>query len=118
MTTITDGTTTVTPLTVDGYGSTRNTQNLIHPILGSGTADVTLQPALARSGTLTLIAATLADAHALETIHSGTAVLTLADTEYPALDMNYVAFGSIDLELDDETRNAWTVTVGYQEVNV
>lgn len=115
-TTITRGTTTVTPTLVLGYKSIRRAKNLIHVIIGRPDPDVTLKPAGLRTGKLELFCLDLAAALAVEALHAGEGVCELEDTDLPALNMLYVASGEIELELDPETRARWVVRVDYQEV--
>ena len=115
-TTVSDGTTTLTPLLVDGYSAAREARNLLHAIIDTEWHSVTLRPAHPRSGTLRLACETLADALAMDELHAQPAILTLADTTLPGLNMQYVANGSITVELDDDTRKHWWVEVDFQEV--
>jgi len=114
--TITQGASSVSPSLVLGYKSTRQAGNLIHPIIQRTDPDVTLAPAGLRTGTLELFCLDLAQALEVETLHAGAGVCQLEDTDLPALNMLYVAAGAIGLELDDETRLRWVVSVDYQEV--
>lgn len=116
MTTISDGTTTITPLLVTGYESTRQSRNVIHDIIGREDPEVTLRVAGLRTGTLEMLVSTLANALALEALHTPGVVMTLADVDLPGLNMDYVTSGDIGVQLDDETRDRWLVTVDYQEV--
>ena len=115
-TTITRGVDSVSPALVLGYKSARTAKNLIHPIIGRPDPDVTLAAAGLRTGTLELFCLDLAQALAVEALHAGEGVCQLEDTDLPALNMFYVASGEIGLELDEETRLRWVVSVEYQEV--
>ncbi|WNM25245.1 hypothetical protein [Demequina capsici] len=115
-TTVTDGVTTLTPILVTGWSSTRLARNVLHDIVGTEWPEVTLRPAAPRSGTLQLLCATLADGVAMEAFHAQAKVLTLADPESAPLGMNYVASGRIDLDIDEDTRDKWIVSVEFKEV--
>ena len=117
-TTITSGGVTRTPLQVLGYRSERTSGNILHPVLGSTSQDVTLRAAGLRSGTLELLALTMADALNLEALHLNAATVTLADTDIPSGGFTYVASGRIAVELEDETRSLWTVSIEFQEITV
>lgn len=117
MTTITLGATVITPQLVDGYTSERTTGNIIHPAADNpAEVDVTFRPASLRTGTLRMLFLTLGDALTAEVLHAGVGVFALADTDLPGLNMAYVPNGDIVTELDDETRQLWTVSVDFQEV--
>jgi hypothetical protein len=116
MTTLSDGVTTVTPILVDGYTSTRESGNVVHTIIASASPEVTLRAARLRTGTLVLLFATQAEALAAEALHALPVVLTLADPDVSGINMSYVAHGTIVVELDDQTRELWTVSVDFQEV--
>jgi hypothetical protein len=118
MTTITLGEVTLTPALVLGFNSSRTAGNVLHTIVGRAGVDVTTKPAGLRSGTLRLLAATLADALSLEWLHAQAGVFSLVDADLPELSMDYVPSGAIRLELDDETRVQWSVEIDYQEVFV
>lgn len=113
---ISDGTTSVLPLVVDGYESTRQSQNVFNNVIGRSLPDVFLNPASPRTGTLTMLFATEADALACEALHTGTALLTFSDSDLPSATMTYVADGSITRRLDPESRALWLVTVDFREV--
>ena len=115
-TTLTDGAATVTPVQVLGFESARQTGNILHPVIGRADVDVTFKAAGLRTGTLKFLFLTLTDALAAESLHAGTGIITLEDTELPALNMRYVPSGSITVALDEDTRQLWTVEVEYQEV--
>lgn len=118
MTTLHNGTDTVTPVLVTGYVSQRETQSVVHRIIGRADPDVSLRPAALRTGTLELLFDSEADAEAAELAHAGSAVWTLTDTDRSTVGMIYVvADGSITRTLDDETRDYWLVAVPFVEVS-
>lgn len=105
----------IVPIYVLGYETTRRSQSIFHDIIGGG-QDVTLRPATRRSGTLRLLFATEAQAVAAETAHASGTVLRLQDDERTSIDMSYVLSGILVRRLDDDSRELWTLDVGYQEV--
>jgi len=116
-TTVTSGATTLTPVLVNGYRSTREAGNIVHQVIGTEWPAVTLRPARPRSGTLAMLCASLSDALAMEALHANAATLTLADTDLAGLAMAYVASGRIEVELDRDTRAHWWVRVDFQEIS-
>lgn len=116
MSVISDGTSSVTPILVTGWESTRAGQNVLHNIVGRSDDDVTYRPAGLRSGTLEALCATLELALQLEQLLAQAKRFTLSDPDHPALNMAFVLNGSITVALDDETRTQATVAVEYQQV--
>lgn len=117
MTTITDGTTTVTPTTVTGYQADQQSRNVLHTLIGAAGQTVTLLPTGLRSGRMTVVFPTLATAQALETMLQAASVFTLADPSF-AIGMNFVlaANGKLSLQLDAQSSAAWLVVFDFQEV--
>ena len=116
MSTISDGTTTVTPILITGWDTRREGGNVIHDIIDRQDDDVTFRPARLRSGTLTALCATLEDALALETLAAQPRRLYLEDTDHPSINMTFVIAGDITVTLDDETREQATVGLDFQQV--
>ena len=116
MTTISDGTTTITPILVTGWDTTRDTQNVVHVIVGRADADITYRAAGLRSGDLVLLCASLEIALQVEALAAQPKKLTLADPDHPAINMAFIADGRIRVELDDETRERATCTIGFLQV--
>lgn len=116
MSTITKGTTVLTPTLVLGYETSRESLNQIHELV-SGRTTATLAPALPRRGTLRLFFATKVDAWACFTLHATPGQFAFADTDIAQTSMNYVVNGTIDIRLDPETRVRWLVDVPYQELS-
>lgn len=115
--TITDGTTTITPLLVLGYQTNQTGRNVLHDILGRADFDVSLRTAGLRSGTLNLLFGTEADAQAARVFHAAAARFTYTDTDVPSAGMVYVLDAAqMTLELDPDTQRKWTLAVPYQEV--
>ncbi len=119
MTSISDGTTTVTPLLIDGYESTRNSRNVTHEILGSNVPAFSLRPARLRSGRLTALLEDRAAAVALESLLAGAHLFTFTDTD-TTLSMTFGLDGDGDITtaLDRTTRLRWTVAWDFVEVTV
>lgn len=114
--TVNDGSgATISPALVLGYKTSRESQNIVHDIIGGGIAVTLIQPR-PRSGTLELFFLTEAAAFDALTKHSLETTYTLTDTDRPSVNMTYVTEGTIDLELDDQGRTRWVVSAGYQEV--
>jgi hypothetical protein len=103
------------PVLVTGYQSRRQTAHVFHDVLGGG-QDVTLRPASPRSGTLSCLFTSEAEALNCENIHTGTDILTFADSDLPTTGMTYVADGAITRALDSQSRALWTVDIDYREV--
>lgn len=116
--TVNDGTSdTTSPALVLGYETSQESQNIIHDIIGGGIA-VTLVRPRPRAGTLELFYLTEADAFEALALHARETTFSLSDTDRPSVAMTYVTDGSIDLGLDDEGRQRWVLSVGYQEVEL
>jgi hypothetical protein len=120
---ITQGAVTIRPTQVLGYRSARTTGNLLHQIPGRPDPDITGGPAQLRRGTLQLGfhgATSEADSLACEAAHaaSGKVFTFQADAERPTVGMYYVASGEITRELEEESRDAWIVSVDYQEITL
>ncbi|KNY06868.1 hypothetical protein [Microbacterium sp. GCS4] len=117
MTTITHSAGVITPTIVDGYRASRAARTIVHRIIGRPDPDVSYRPASLRSGQLTCVFAVEADAHAAEAVFSVPQPLTLNDTDV-SIGMTFIVpeGGSIEVELDDETRDVWLVRVDFEEV--
>lgn len=116
MTTISDGTTTLTPLLVLGWSATRESRARVHQLIGRSDPDVTLRPHALRTGTLRILCADEVAAVAMEQLHARGVVLTLADDDVAAVAGAYVVSGPITTELDPQTRTRWVVTADFTEV--
>jgi hypothetical protein len=116
VTTLSNGTATITPDAVDGYDAEQEARTISHEIIGRTDDDVTFRPAGPRSGALRLVFGSEADADEARALHAAPAVWTLTNPGRPTLGMLYVvANGSIGITLD-ATRAAWVVTVPFREV--
>lgn len=116
-TTITDGTTTVTPLLVTGWETEAETRNVLHAVLSKSTPDVTLRGGYTRTGTLEMLFTDEADALTAALMHKAAAVFTIASTEITDANYSYVVSGNVKTALDEDTRAQWLVTVEYVGVD-
>lgn len=115
--TATNGAGTTSPLAVEKYSAERSSRNVIHDLLdGSlGVSFVTPRP---RSGVLSLVYQTRAEAWAGFNLHSAPSSFQYLSSEVPEIGMRYVIDGSgIRVDQHDVT-GLWIVTVGFQEVSV
>tara|TARA_R100000365_G_C2744982_1_gene73722 strand:- start:1463 stop:1825 length:363 start_codon:yes stop_codon:yes gene_type:complete len=103
------------PTLVLGYQAARRGRNIIHDLIGDGIA-VTLIGSRLRSGTLALLYPAKADAFAAEALLASKATFTLTDTDVAEVGMSFVTDGDVTVELDDATRDAWVVSVDFQQV--
>lgn len=116
MTTITHSGGVITPTIVNGYSAARSPRSILHPILGRDADDVTFRPTALRKGTLKLVFALEADAHAAVEVLAVPQVLTLADPDVNIGMEFVVAEEDIVPQLDDETRSVWIVQAPFREV--
>lgn len=117
MTTVTKGTTTLTPLLLIDPAYSRTGGNIVHAILGRRDPDITFAPALLRSGTHKFLCADRAAALALENLHATPGVVTLADTTMVGFGMKYVTTPDpMTIAPDAEVRSRWIVEIPFQEV--
>lgn len=115
-TTITHPGGTITPTAVDGYEASLETGNIVHPILGASSPDVTFRDAQLRTGTLNMIFDSAAELAAAVTAHATQAEpFDIENTDHGYIAMSYVCSGQISPGLD-ATRKAWTLAVDFQEV--
>lgn len=116
--TVNDGTLdTTSPTLVLGYQANRESQNIIHDIIGGGIAVTLIRPR-PRAGTLRLFYLTEEDAFESLGYHSRETTFSLSDTERPSYAMTYVLDGNLDIELDPEGRRRWVLSVDFQEVEL
>lgn len=119
MTTISDGTTTITPILIDGYETERSSNNVKHDILGTPVPAFSLRVAGLRTGRFTALLENRAAAVALENMLTGATLFTFTDTE-TTLSMTFGldGGGAIATRLDRATRRRWTVEWDFAEVTV
>jgi hypothetical protein len=116
---ITTGAETITPTQILGYADASEGGNIIHPILGRAEPDVTLRPGGLRSGTLTLGfqgATSESDSAVARALLNSGVVFNIVSTDRGTIEMAFVRSGQVGRELEDNTRDAWTVTVDFHEV--
>ncbi|UOE43747.1 hypothetical protein [Agromyces larvae] len=113
---LTNGTDTITPDLIDGYESTSEARNVVHPILGSEDVDVVLRPATLPTGTMVLVMGNEASAAAAEDALRGAHVWSLV-TDRGTVDMSFIVAERITRTLDRDTRDVWLVSFGWQEVD-
>jgi len=119
--TITGGSAVIAPTIVLGISDETPAGNVIHEILGRRDPDVTLRAPGRRKGVLELGfsgADSEAKSHAARNILLLAGLLTLVAPERTTFNgMTFVVTDNVARVLDPETRNAWTLTVPYQEVS-
>ena len=115
-TTITTGSTVITPEIITAWDVSQETRNVIHDIIGRQDPDVTLQAAATRTGTLEMVFTSATDANtAREAFVNGTTFLIESDLTW--LDgLTVVMNGNISTALEDVTRNLWTISADFVEV--
>jgi len=116
MTTISHSSGVITPTVVDGYRATRTPRTILHEILGREDDSVTFRPASLRKGTLSLVFASEAAARTAAEILAIPQVLTLSDPDITIAMTFVVADGDFGIELDDQTRGVWILSVPFREI--
>lgn len=117
MTTLSNGTVTITPELVTGYETMRTARTIAHDVIGRPDPDVTLRAAGTRKGRLELLFVDEASANQAAQLHAAASVWTLADPDLSTIGMLYVvAAGDITSSLEDQSRELWLVSVPYLEV--
>jgi hypothetical protein len=103
-------------LLVTGYETGRRIENVLHGKLHSADYLVTYRPARLRAGSLLLLFATAADAHAAVTILSSSSAYDLTADE-PTLNMRFVlAPGELRPRPAEPGAEPWLLEVPFQEV--
>lgn len=105
-----------TPELVLGYAGTRESRNIVHSLISGGVAVSLIAPA-GRSGEFQLLYETEADAFDALDLFAEETSFTITGGEIPAVEFTFVVTDSTMVELDDDTRAVWVVTLGYQEVD-
>jgi len=104
-----------TPVLVDGFTGTRTSRTVVHTLLNSGDPAISIRPAGLRTGTLSALFETQAQAQALADALATGAVQRYTDSDAGG-SFRFVPSGRIEVRLDDSTRAAWWVTFDYSEV--
>jgi hypothetical protein len=113
--TVSDGTTTITPWFVKGYQAAQPGRNVFHDVIGKTSQDVTLFAPKLRSGTLSFYFQTAPEADACRVLHNQAALFTFTDEDVAAAAMTYAVDSSgVQVSLDDST--LWVCDVAFQEV--
>lgn len=115
-TTITDGTTSVTPVLVVAYEHSRSPRTIVHEVIGRPDPDVTLRAATSRSGALRAVLTDPDDVTALDAMLARPTVLSVSSTDEPRL--NGLTFVVADREVlvRLEGQATWVVEWPYREV--
>lgn len=116
MTTLTDGTTTLTPRLVLGWEGYRAARTVVHDILADPDGYVTLRPSSPEALTLQLLLDTAEESLTALTLLGSGQLLTLTIDELPTLTMNLVVVGDATRALDDQTLTRWIVTAEVRQV--
>ncbi|GAB3608593.1 hypothetical protein GCM10027414_07180 [Humibacter ginsengiterrae] len=112
----TDGSRTVSVVLANGYSTQQTPGNIVHNIIG-GPPVVTLRPAQPRQGTLNLLFEDEQTAEAARALLVTPALFVYRDTDLPTVGMTFALDGQgVGPALENETRQWWTVSVGYLEV--
>lgn len=107
---------TTSPNLIDGYEAGRRSRNQTIDLISGGIAVILVSPR-PRSGTLELLYVDEAEAFAAVALHAEETVFTLESDERAPVNMVYVVGdGDVGIALDDETRDAWVVTIPFQEI--
>lgn len=118
-TTITHAGGTITPELIDGYEATRDVRTIVHPILNRSNSDITLRAPGLQTGRFRCLFPAQADALAAYAALSVPQVLSIADPDVPAVNMSFVVGPegeAFTINLDDDTRGVWWLTVPFVEV--
>lgn len=115
MATISDGSTTITPLARLTLEESQESRNEIHELLGGGVA-VTFGEYALRTGNLSLFFDNETASKSAYDFFKNGYVFEITDVDAPTADMFFVLAGSLTRTKVDELRNAWLISVDVQEV--
>lgn len=110
---ITNGTTTVAPLSLSAYSSDQAGGAIVHDILGRSTPDVTLRPLEMRTGSLVLDFATEALSSDARNALSASSSWTLTHSERTSVNMRFIVRR---LSRAIENNGRWMLSVTWEEV--
>jgi len=116
---ITSGAASIVPTIALSIETRRAAGNIVHDTLGPSTV-VTVRAAGSRQGSIQLGfqgATAERDSWAAEQLLSEGRAFTIVTDDRATLAFSFVVTGEVSRELEDETRDAWVVTAGYQEVS-
>ena len=107
-----------TPVLIDGFESTVDSNHIGHKLANGRTVPEFRTPSL-RKGTLRLVYGTDETAsRTAELMFIAGQTFKLDTTERPSLDnLTFWIPGRISRALDDETRDVWTVSVDFEELD-
>lgn len=117
---ITTGNAVITPTILLMVSEDAGGGSIVHKIVGRSDPDITLRPASLRTGALELgfsgAGSESASAAAVSILRRA-AVFAIADSDRPSYNMSFVVpeGGRISRAIEGETRDAFTITVDYQE---
>lgn len=115
-TTITHLTGVLTPVSMEGWEAKAEARSLVHTILGRSDPDITIRPPGLRSGTLTLVFATAAQAQEARWTLLIPQVLTLANADVPEVAMTFWVAGGEVSEAIGKAQE-WTIRAPFQEIS-
>lgn len=111
---ITQGTETVIkPRSAPGYESRRESQNIVHQVLGRPDPDITLRPATVRVGTLSLVFDDDLSSAVAESAFAAGGEFVLHHGSSVTIDMLFVVTGGIRRRR--ERAGYWVVELEFQE---
>lgn len=105
-----------TPQIITGWTTYQNSRNVVHEIIGKASPDVTILPGSTRSGSVETVFTTQADAENARLVLSNGTTFTIKDSETWNNGYTFVTNGTIKQELEEVTRDLWTVTFDYTEI--
>lgn len=115
MTTVTNGTITVTPLLWLDYQSARDTGTVTHELIG-GDVSVHLAPHRPRKVTIALLFDDEVASKQCEDMHTTPGLFTITEPGRATHSMRYVVVGSVRRELYSATAREWIVTIEALEI--
>ena len=115
MATISDGSTTISPPAKLTAAESIQSRNIVHELLGGGVA-VTFGADPLRTGTLAMYFGDETSCEEAYLFFKNGYVFELTDTDKPSTNMYFVVAGSIERELQMDTRDGWILSVDVQEV--
>lgn len=119
MSSISDGTTSVSVLMILGWDDSEPAGNIRHDIIGKAEPDFTLHPTGTREGTIRAVTETMAAGWSLRTLLKQPKVFTVVNTDLPGASMDFVLSegGRVRVELDEVTRLRGVVSIDFTEVS-
>lgn len=116
MATISSGVLSFSPTLITAWGTTQESRNVVHNIIGRTDPDVTLLKAATRTGTLEMLFTSATGAETARGILANGAVFTISDTETWLDGFDFVITGNLTAALEDTTRDLWTLSADFVEV--